>query len=370
MGKPFPPDVYATRMERVARAAAGKGLTGLLVTPGPDLSYLCGYEPPINERLTVLVVTTDREPVMIVPKLERGDAERSAGGSQLRLLDWRDGTDPYQLAGSLLADLGTYAVTDSAWALHLLGLQEAAPEVAYTSMTKALPMLRAVKDEAELTRLGAAGAAADRAYEEILKRRFAGRTELEVAADLADLLRHFGHETAEFTLVCAGPNGADPHHHPGSRVIENGDMVVMDFGGLFEGYSSDTTRTVHVGQPTELEVEVYEVVRLAQQAAFEAVKPGVPCQEIDRVARGIITGAGYGDCFVHRTGHGIGLSTHEPPYIVEGEQQTLVPGMCFSIEPGIYLPGRFGVRIEDIVTVTDTGARRFNESPREMAIVS
>src|SRR5262249_21277556 len=161
---------------------------------------------------------------------------------------WADGTDPYRLAGSLLAELGTYAVNDSAWALHLLGLQEAVPEVAYTSMTKTLPMLRAVKDEAELTRLGAAGAAADRAVGEIVKRPFAGRTEREVAADLADLLRHFGHETAEFTLVCAGPNGADPHHRPGSRTIANGDMVVMDFGGLLEGYCSDTTRTVHVGQ--------------------------------------------------------------------------------------------------------------------------
>lgn len=370
MGKPFPADVYAARMERVVRAAAGKGLTGLLVTPGPDLAYLCGYQPPINERLTVLVLTTDHEPVMIVPRLERGDAERCPGGSQLRLLDWADGTDPYALAGSLLAELGTYGVTDSAWALHLLGLQEANPEVAYTSMTKTLPMLRAVKDEAELTRLGAAGAAADRAYEEILQRQFAGRTELEVAADLGDLLRHFGHEKVEFTLVCAGPDGADPHHHAGSRIIEHGDMVVMDFGGLFEGYGSDTTRTVHVGPPSDVEAEVYDVVRAAQQAAFEAVKPGVPCQEIDRVARRIIADAGYADQFVHRTGHGIGLSGHEPPYIVEGERQPLVPGMCFSIEPGIYLPGRFGVRIEDIVTVTDTGARRFNESSRDLAIVS
>src|SRR5262245_33226317 len=198
MSKPFSAQVYAARMERVARAAAGKGLTGLLVTPGPDLAYLCGYEPPINERLTVLVLTTDREPVMIVPRLERGDAEQCPGGSQFRLLDWADGTDSYRLAGSLLAQLGTYAVNDSAWALHLLGLQEAVAEVAYTSMTKTLPMLRAVKDEDELTRLGAAGAAADRAFEEIVKRPFAGRTELEVAADLADLLRHFGHETAEF----------------------------------------------------------------------------------------------------------------------------------------------------------------------------
>jgi D-alanyl-D-alanine dipeptidase len=370
MGKPFSAEVYAARLERVTRSAAGKGLTGLLITPGPDLAYLCGYEPPINERLTVLVLTADREPVMVVPQLERGDAEHCPGGSHLRLLDWADGTDPYALTAGLLGSLGTYAVTDSAWALHLLGLQQADAEVAYTSMTNALPMLRAIKDEAEISRLGAAGAAADRAFEEIVQRPFAGRTELEVAADLADLLRHFGHEAVDFTLVCSGPNGADPHHRAGSRVIAEGDTVVMDFGGFLDGYGSDTTRTVHVGPPNDVESEVHYVVRAAQQAAFEAVRPGVPCQEIDNVARQIITDAGYGDRFVHRTGHGIGLSTHEPPYLVAGERQVLVPGMCFSIEPGIYLAGQFGVRIEDIVTVTDTGGRRFNESPRDFVIVS
>jgi Xaa-Pro aminopeptidase len=370
MGKPFPADVYAARMDRAARSAAGKGLTGLLVMPGPDLAYLCGYEPPMTERLTTLIIAPDREPVMIVPRLERGDAEKCPGSSQLRLLDWPDGANPYEIAADLLGELGTYAITDSAWALHVLELQETLPEVAYTSMTKSLPMLRAVKDEAEIARLGAAGAAADRAYEEILQRRFAGRTELEVSADLADLLRHFGHETVDFTLVCAGPDGADPHHRAGPRVIAEGDMVVMDFGGLLDGYGSDATRTVHVGQPSALALEIHDLVRTAQQAAFDAVRPGVPCQEIDRVARRIITDAGYGPQFLHRTGHGIGLSTHEPPYIVEGETQPLVPGMCFSIEPGVYLKGQFGVRIEDIVTVTETGGRRFNESHREMAIVA
>jgi D-alanyl-D-alanine dipeptidase len=173
----------------------------------------------------------------------------------------------------------------------------------------------------------------------------------------------------DFTVVGSGPNGANPHHEIGPRIIEDGDMVVLDFGGLKHGYGSDTTRTVHVGEPTAEEREVHDVVRHAQQAGFEAVRPGVECQEIDRVSRAVITEAGYGDYFIHRVGHGIGLTTHEPPYMVEGETHILHPGMCFSIEPGIYLPGRFGVRIEDIVTVVPDGGRRLNQTSHEMRIV-
>jgi Xaa-Pro aminopeptidase len=199
--------------------------------------------------------------------------------------------------------------------------------------------------------------------------RFAGRTENEVAADLATLLRKHGHSQVDFTVVGSGPNGANPHHEASDRTIQEGDMVVMDFGGLKEGYGSDTTRTVHVGEPTDEEREVFEIVRAAQQAGFEAVRPGVACQEIDRAARKVISDAGYGERFIHRVGHGIGVTTHEPPYMVEGELQALQPGMCFSIEPGIYLAGRFGVRIEDIVTVTDVGGRRLNNTDHRIHVV-
>jgi Xaa-Pro aminopeptidase len=231
-------------------------------------------------------------------------------------------------------------------------------------------MLRAVKDRHEVDRLAAAGAAADGAYAKILAVRFAGRRETELAADLAALLRKHGHEQVDFTVVGSGPNGANPHHGAGDRQIEPGDTVVLDFGGLKDGYGSDTTRTVHVGPDVDDEVlQVHAVVREAQQAAFEAVRPGVACQEIDRVARRVITDAGYGEFFIHRTGHGIGVTTHEPPYMVEGEQQPLVPGMCFSIEPGVYLPGRFGVRIEDIVTVTPDAGRRLNNTSHDLQTV-
>lgn len=368
---PFGAEDFAGRMARAAEAAAASGLTGLLITPGPDLVWLTEYRPTaITERLTVLLLDADREPTLIVPSLERPDALAAPGAAGMSVLDWSDGTDPYAVISSLLAPDGRYGVSDSAWALHLLGLQRARPDTRYGALADCLPMLRAVKDDVELQRLTAAGAAADAAYEEIVEVRFAGRRETDVAADLATLLRQFGHEQVDFTVVGSGPNGANPHHEAGARVIEPGDAVVLDFGGLMAGYGSDTTRTVVVGQPRDPEVlQVHQVVRRAQQAAFEAVRPGVSCQEIDRVARGVINEAGYGEWFIHRTGHGIGVTTHEPPYLVEGESQPLVPGMCFSIEPGVYLPGRFGVRIEDIVTVTPSGGRRLNNTGRELRMV-
>lgn len=367
---PFTADDFAQRLRRAAETAGRAGLDGLLVTPGPDLLYLTGYAPvAITERITMLVVPADGEPRLLVPKLERPDAEAAPAGSNLGIVDWTDGSDPYAAAASLLGRDGRYAISDSAWAMHLLGLQDHVPGASYVSMTTALPMLRAIKDADEIDRLAAAGAAADLAYEEIVKVQFAGRSENDVGAELARLLRRFGHSQVDFTVVGSGPNGANPHHEIGPRIIEEGDMVVLDFGGLKDGYGSDTTRTVHVGEPTAKEREVHGVVRRAQQAAFEAVRPGVECQEIDRVARAVITEAGYGEYFIHRVGHGIGLTTHEPPYMVEGETQILEPGMCFSIEPGIYLPGQFGVRIEDIVTVVPDGGRRLNQTPHRMQIV-
>jgi Xaa-Pro aminopeptidase len=367
---PFTNEDFAARMDRVVNSALENGLAGVIVTPGPDLVWLTGYQPTaITERLTMLVLSPDNEPTLLVPVLERPDAEAAEGVGSVSLLDWEDGTDPYEVAGPLLRPDGEFGISDSAWAMHLLGLQRVLPKSSYRAVTEGLPMMRAVKDGNELMRLAAAGAAADSTYGEIVQRRFAGRRETEVAADLADLLREFGHEQVDFTVVGSGPNGANPHHEAGDRVIEPGDAVVLDFGGLRYGYGSDTTRTVCVGEPTSEIREVHEIVRQAQQAGVDAVRPGVSCQEIDRAARKVITDAGYGEQFIHRTGHGIGVTTHEPPYMVEGEEQPLVPGMCFSVEPGIYLAGRFGVRIEDIVTVTEDSGQRLNNTDHGLRVV-
>ncbi|WP_372408857.1 aminopeptidase P family protein [Streptomyces luteireticuli] len=363
-------DDHAARMERAARAAAQEGLSGLIVSPGPDLVWLCGYRAsPGSERLTALVLVPGRRPLLIVPELERGGAEHAPGAGALTIRGWRDGENPYDVTAGHLDVHGRYGVSDNTWALHLLALQRLRPGAGYAALTEALPMLRAVKDASEVARLAAAGTAADAVYEAIVERPFAGRRELEIAADLDRLLREHGHSQVDFTIVGSGPNGADPHHDSGDRVIAEGDMVVMDFGGLLDGYGSDTTRTVHVGEPTPEERKVHDVVREAQQAAFEAVRPGAACQDIDRAARSVIVRNGFGEYFVHRTGHGIGVTTHEPPYMVEGEHQPLVPGMCFSIEPGIYLPGRFGVRIEDIVVCEESGGRRLNGTERGLRVV-
>jgi Xaa-Pro aminopeptidase len=367
---PFTSDDYSARMRRVVDDATGAGLDGLVVTPGPELFWLTGYRPTaITERLTVLVLVPDREPTLLVPSLERPDAEGAVGAPGLAIVDWADGEDPFAQAGALVPDRATMGISDSAWAMHLLGLQDALPASSYRSLTQSLPMLRAVKDANELARLAAAGAAADATYEQILGVRFAGRKEVDVAADLARLLRELGHEQVDFTVVGSGPNGANPHHEAGDRTIEVGDAVVLDFGGLMYGYGSDTSRTVSVGDPSAEVREVHDLVRQAQQAGVEAVRPGVACQEIDRAARALIRDAGFGEQFLHRTGHGIGTTTHEPPYMIEGEEQALVPGMCFSVEPGIYLAGRFGVRIEDIVTVTESGGQRLNNTGRDLRIV-
>ena len=368
---PFSTEEYTARMRRVVADAADAGLGGLLVMPGPELVWLTGYQPTaITERLTVLVLVPDREPTLLVPTLERPDAEGAVGAPGLTILDWTDGDDPFVRASALIPEHTTMGISDSAWAMHLLGLLNALPGSSYRSLTDSLPMLRAVKDANELARMAAAGAAADATYERILRVRFAGRKETDVAADLARLLREFGHEQVDFTVVGSGPNGANPHHEAGDRVIEAGDAVVLDFGGLMYGYGSDTSRTVCVGEPSQEIREVHEIVREAQQAGVDAVRPGVPCQEIDRAARKVIVEAGYGERFIHRTGHGIGTTTHEPPYMIEGEEQPLVPGMCFSVEPGIYLAGRFGVRIEDIVTVTESGGVRLNNSERDLRVVA
>ncbi|MFF2363449.1 aminopeptidase P family protein [Streptomyces sp. NPDC058122] len=367
--EPFTADDYAARMRRAAEAAAAAGLDGVLVAPGPDLVWLTGYRPVETERLTLLVLRAGADPSLVVPTLEAPDAAKSAGAPAMTLHDWTDGQDPYGAAAPLLDSAGRFGVSDNGWALHLLGLQKRLPDTRYAALTEVLPMLRAVKDAAELERLASAGAAADAAFEEIRKVRFADRRESEVSNDLADLLRRFGHSQVDFTIVASGPNGANPHHEADERVIEAGDMVVLDFGGLKDGYGSDTSRTVHVGEPDDEERKVHDIVREAQEAGFRAVRPGAACQDVDRAARAVIEAAGYGEYFIHRTGHGIGVTTHEPPYMVEGEEQPLVPGMCFSVEPGIYLPGRFGVRIEDIVTVTEDGGRRLNNTSREMVIV-
>ncbi|MCA1727735.1 MAG: Xaa-Pro peptidase family protein [Actinobacteria bacterium] len=358
------------RLERASRATAEAGLGALIVTPSADLTYLTGYDPPPLERLTALVIRPGTDPILIVPELERSRAEAADTAELAEIVTWRDGEEPYSVVAKLVRSAERVGASDRMWATHLLPLQAAAADIAFEPASNVLSPLRAVKDGDEIEALRRAARGADDAYHRILGGRFEGAREEEIAERLGGFLTDAGHDQVTFTIVATGPNGASPHHEPGGRTILAGDAVVMDFGGRVGGYCSDVTRTVAVQRGPRDFDHVYSIVAEAQEAAFQAVKPGVPAEEIDMAAREIIHMSGYADRFIHRTGHGIGLEEHEPPYIVTGNKQPLEPGMCFSIEPGIYMEGEFGVRIEDIVTVTDTGAQRLNHAPRDLQVVN
>lgn len=358
------------RLARARGAVEEAGLDAILVTPSADLNYLLGYDAMQLERFTALVVRPGIDPVLVVPELERPRAAATPAGGVAEIVSWRDEDGPFASLERILEDGGRFAVADRMLASHLLGLQEAFSRSNFVSASPVMSGLRSRKDPGEIDLLARAAAGADQAFERIAAQAFERRTERDIAAILGDLLSELGHESVGFAIVGAGPNGASPHHVPTDRPIGRGDVLVLDFGGRVGGYCSDMTRTVSVGEPTAEATEVHEIVRRAQEAAFQAVRPGVAAEEIDRTARRVIEEAGFGAHFIHRTGHGIGLEEHEEPYIVVGNKQELEPGMCFSIEPGIYLQDRFGVRIEDIVTVTQDGARSLNDAPRDLAVVS
>jgi len=364
----------ASRLRRAREVADELDLDAVVVTPGADLRYLCGYVAHAMERLTALVVPRRGEPLLVVPRLEAPMVAASpAGALDLELVAWDETDDPFAVvAAQLRTRLGgapaTLAVGARTWAEHALGLQRAVPGARLELATPVLDRLRIVKSAAEVAELAAAGAAIDRVHARMGEWLRVGRTEAAVGADIAAAILAEGHVAVDFVIVGSGPNGASPHHELSDRVIGAGDLVVVDIGGeLPSGYRSDCTRTYVVGGAPDAETTAwYAVLQRAQAAACAAVAPGVTAEAVDAVARSIITDAGWGEAFVHRTGHGIGLDTHEAPYVVAGGTTELQPGMAFSIEPGIYLPGRHGARIEDIVVCTDDGARLLNGGPREL----
>jgi len=363
----------ASRIQRVQGALADATIDGLIVTPGSDLRYLTGYDAKALERLTALVLPQAGDPVLVVPALEVAEAKRSpAALAGMDIVTHEETDDAYALATAILSGAGRVAVDDHMWAQRLLTLQAAYVDVTWRAAGRLLTDLRMRKAPDEVASLQHAGAAIDRVHRRMGEFLKVGRTEREAATLIADAIVAEGHVAADFVIVGSGPNGASPHHGVSEREIESGDTVVIDIGGSTqEGYRSDCTRTYAVGAEPPAEVtEYYEILRDAQRAQCDYARPGVTAESVDRVGRTVIREGGFGDYFVHRTGHGIGLETHEEPYIVEGNQLVLEAGMAFSIEPGIYLPGRHGARIEDIVVTTDDGLDRLNTTTRALTVLA
>jgi len=364
----YPPE----RLAAAQRATAAAGLDALLVTPGSDLRYLTGYHAHVLERLTCLVLPAHREPTLIVPALERPAAEASpAPATGMRIVDHRDGTDPYPLVVNALGGAArTVGVSNRMWAEQVLALRAALPGAEQRLAGEVLDGLRVRKSPAEVAALARAGAAIDEVHRRMAEWLRPGRTEAQVAADIERGIREAGHATADFAIVASGPNSASPHHGAADRVIAAGEPVVVDIGGTTpEGYCSDCTRTYVVGEPEPEFLAAYDTLRVAQHAAVAAVRPGVTAESVDAAARDILAATGLGEYFLHRTGHGIGLDGHEPPYIVAGNALILEAGMTFSVEPGFYLAGRFGARIEDIVACTRDSVRRLNTLPTDLVIL-
>lgn len=357
-----------SRWHKAQQLAAAQGIDAMLITPGADLRYLTGYVALPLERLTCLVLPSSGEPTLVVPALERAAA--IASGVDIQVTTWNETDDPFALVASLVGDAATIAVDDHMWASRVFALGAALPTADQVLGGPIVQELRIRKDPDEARALREAGQAIDRVHERMGQWLRPGRTEREVGADIATAILE-EHATCDFVIVGSGPNGASPHHEVSDRVIEVGDPVVVDIGGTTEaGYCSDSTRNYLAGGTVPAAyAKFYSVLEAAQTAQREHARPGVTAESVDAIGRQIIADAGYGDLFIHRTGHGIGQETHEEPYIVEGNDLVLAEGMAFSIEPGIYVEGQFGARIEDIAICTIDGLEVLNNTPRELVIL-
>ena len=362
------------RMVRLRAAMRDLEIDALLLSLGADLPWCSGYEAMPLERPTVLVLPVDDEATLVVPRLEASRVEHDRRLFALR--PWSESEDAVGIVADLVADASSLAISDRSWAALLLGLQQALPKAKFVPASRVTSPLRAVKDAFEIAALEAAGAAADRVADALLAGEIplVGRREIEVSKEIGARLLAEGHAKVNFAIVGSGPNAASPHHDAGERLIEEGETVVCDFGGTLHlggdiGYCSDITRTVVTSRASPEQLLLYQVLEEAQHAAVQAVRPGATCEEIDRVARSIITEAGYGEQFIHRTGHGIGVEEHEHPYIVEGNTTRLQAGHAFSVEPGIYLPNRMGARLEDIVVVNEDDFVSCNHADHSLHIV-
>ncbi len=362
--------VLADRIDRVRARLDDTGVDAVLLSVGADLPYLTGYRAMPLERLTMLVVDRGGLPTLVVPGLEAARVRQRP--EVFELVTWAETEDPIALVDRRLGGARRAAIGDQTWAGFAVDLLARRPGLELSRASAVISPLRSVKDDAEVAALAAAAAAADRVQQQLRDGEIAlvGRTEAAVAAEVSRALLEAGHDEVNFAIVAAGPNAASPHHHPGPHVIESGQSVLFDIGGTLDGYCSDITRNVFCGDPPPGFVELHDALEAAQRAAVAAATVGTPAQEIDRVARRTLEASDLARHFIHRTGHGIGLEAHEDPYIVEGNDDALAAGHAFSVEPGVYVPGRWGARIEDIVVATPDGPRALNLVDHGLAVLA
>ena len=361
---------YIERIAKVRAAMTAQLVDAALLSVGHDLPYLSGYEAMPLERLTMLVVPRAGQVSMVVPRLE---VPRVVAQPEVfSISPWNETDNPIAIVAKLLGDAKRIAVGDQMWARFLVELLPHVPGATFTRAVDVVGALRVSKDASEIAALRAAGAAADRVAAQLHagKIPLIGRTEAAVSADISSRLIAEGHDVVNFAIVAAGENAASPHHHPGPRVIRHGEIVLCDFGGTMADYCSDITRCVHLGTPSQEILEAYAVLQEAQAASVASAQVGATCESVDEAARRVIAEAGFGEYFVHRTGHGIGMEAHEDPYIVAGNTEALLAGHAFSIEPGIYIPGRFGMRLEDIVVATDQGPLAMNHVSHDLVVLA
>ena len=364
-----PDEALRLRWSSLGDRLKAAGIDGIFLSGGADLAYLTGYAAMPLERITAFVARADDEnlPALLVPALECARVDDRP--DVFAMTGWDDTTDPIDLIAERLQGSTRLAVSNDMWAIHVLALQHRLPGVEILTVTEALGGIRSIKTPPERQALLTVGRLADQVVAMLQTGDIAlvGRTESAVAADIADRLLAVGHDEVQFVIVASGPNSASPHHHPGDRVIEANEMVLCDFGGTFEGFNSDTTRCVFTGEIPDEVQRAYDALMTAQQAAVDAATAGGQLRDVDLAARNVLTDAGYGDLFIHRTGHGIGVEVHEEPYVTQLNDAAIQVGHAFSIEPGVYVADRWGMRLEDIVFIDDDGrAVRCNRRPREL----
>lgn len=353
-----------------ARRVAEAGGDAVVIRGGSDLVYLTGFHASSMERITAFVgAPGETTPTLFVPMIE---VPLVAAAPELyEIVGWTDDDDPVAMIADRLGEAAKVFVSDELWAVHLTGLQRLAPETDFVSLSDGLGGLRSVKSDAEMAAIQTVGGIADRVAAALQAGEIplVGRTEKQIAQDISARLIAGGNETVEFCIVASGPNSASPHHHPTDRVVQPNEMVLCDFGGKHAGYCSDITRCVWTGPIPDDVAATWDILKRAQQAAVDAARPGASLGDVDAAARDVIADAGFGSYFIHRTGHGIGTEVHEQPYVKSGNAELVRAGHAFSIEPGIYIDGKWGMRLEDIVVILDDGALRCSRTNHDLVSV-